>query len=294
MKYSIQQFREEYSNEEVCLDKVFKLRYDNLSECPHCNETVTFRRVSTRRCYQCPKCYHQLFPCAGTIFEKSRTPLMYWFYAMFLFSASKNGLSASELERQLGVTYKTAFRMLRQIRILLSNKDIFAFDEITETDETYIGGKQKNKHKDKRVANTQGRSAIDKTPVFGMLKRGGKVKAFVVPDTSSFSLKPIIYKYVKQGSTIFTDEWKAYKGLSKFYNHSFVEHGKKNYAKEGGVTTNGIENFWSILKRTLHGSYVSVSPKYLQLYVNEVCFRFNSRFADKPTFDVLLNYLSVV
>jgi transposase-like protein len=266
MKYTINQFRKEFPTEEACLDKVFKLNYSDLKTCPKCNEETSFRRITTRRCYQCTKCYHQIYPCANTIFEKSRTPLMYWFYAMFLFTTSINGLSACELERHLGVTYKTAWRMLKHIRILLNDQNniVTKTTNTVELDETYIGGKNKNRHSNKKFKHSQGRSIGDKTPVFGILERGKGMKAFVVDNTQGSTLKPIIYKHIETGSIVMTDEWVAYKGLNKFYNHSFVEHGKRVYVN-GDCTTNRAENFWSNLKRTLGGSYISVSKKYLQL-----------------------------
>lgn len=188
-KYTIKQFREEYPDEKACLDKVFKLIYADLKTCPKCNCVVSYRRISTRRSYQCPKCYNQLYPTKGTIFEKSTTPLTYWFYAMFLFTISKNGLSAMELMRQIGVTYKTAWRMLRQIRTLIK-ADNSLMEDIVSADECFIGGKNKNRHWDKKVKNSQGRSFKDKTPVMGMLSNG-KVRAFVVKDTKSESLHPV-------------------------------------------------------------------------------------------------------
>jgi len=216
---------------------------------------------------------------------------MYWFYAMFLFTASKNGISACELQRQLEVTYKTAWRMLKHIRILLSydTQDLFTTDSIIECDETFVGGKNKNRHRDKKVAQSQGRSFKDKVPVLGMLERGGQVKAIVVPNTSSKSIKPHIYNNIPVGATIMSDEWYAYRGLTRNYNHTIVDHSKKCYV-DGETSTNGIENFWSVLKRTFNGSYIHISKKYLQLYVDECVFRFNHK-KDKDIFNSLLNCL---
>lgn len=270
-KYTIKQFREDYPTEEICLDKVFKLVYKDLIICPKCNCSVTYKRVSTRRCYQCPKCYNQLYPTAGTIFEKSTTPLMYWFYAIFLFTASKNGLSAMELQRQIGVTYKTAFRMLKQIRSMIKE------------DSSVMSGI-------KRVAHSQGRSYKDKVPVFGILQRGGKVRAFTVDNVKSETLRPMIYSNIQKGSSIMTDEWTSYSGLSKHYNHEIVYHGRGQYVN-GNCYTNGLENFWSIVKRTINGSYIHVSGKYMQYYINECVFRFNNR-DNKQIFNQLVSCLS--
>jgi len=283
-KYTIKDFREEFPDDDTCLDKLFILNHAG-NPCPGCTSINTYKRVTGRKCYQCSKCSHQLYPMKGTIYEKSTTPLTYWFYAIFLFVKSKNGLSAMELQRQLGVTYKTAYRMLKHIRISLV-QDSIPFEGIIECDETFVGGKNKNRHADKKVKNSQGRSFKDKTPVLGMLERYGKVKAFVVPDTSATSIKPLLYDHIEQGSEVFTDEWGAYTGL-KGYKHEVIYHAVGEYVN-GRCTTNGIENFWSHLKRTIHGSYVHVTQKYLQLYVNEVVFRFNNR--DNPAIfhDLLL------
>lgn len=290
--YTIKQFRLDFPDENACLDKVFSLTYPKLEACPKCGESSKFRRVPTRRCYQCPKCYHQLYPCAHTIFDKSRTPLSYWFYAMFLFTASKNGISACELQRQLGVTYKTAWRMLKHIRILLANDDhdLFTTDSIIECDETFVGGKNKNRHKDKKFKYSQGRSFKDKVPVLGMLERGGQVKAVVLSDTSSKSIKPHLYNNIPVGTKVMSDEWSAYTGIGRYYDHTIVDHSKKVYVN-GDTTTNGIENFWSVLKRTFNGSYIHISKKYMQLYVDECVFRFNHR-KDDAIFLSLLNCLS--
>jgi transposase len=290
--YSIKQFRLDYPDEQACLDKVFQLTYKDLNICPKCSETTKFRRIPTRRCYQCTKCYHQIYPCASTIFDKSRTPLMYWFYAMFLFTASKNGISACELQRQIGVTYKTAWRILKHIRILLSNdsQDLFTNTSIIEVDETFVGGKNKNRHTDKKVAQSQGRSFKDKVPVLGMLERGGQVKSVVIDNTSSKQVKPHLYNNIPGGAIVMSDEWHAYKGLGSYYNHSIVDHSKKCYVN-GETSTNGIENFWSVLKRTFNGSYIHISKKYLQLYVDECVFRFNHK-KDVLIFNSLLNCLS--
>jgi transposase-like protein len=204
---------------------------------------------------------------------------------MYLFSQSKNGVSAKEIERQLGVTYKTAFRMLHKIRSLLT-ADSALLNGIIELDETFVGGKNKNRHKDKKVKGCQGRSFKDKTPVFGMLQRDGDVKAFVVPNTNTESLIPHAFNHIEKGATVYTDEWYAYGKLSERYTHAEIDHSKGEYA-DGDITTNRVENFWSNVKRTLSGTHITVSPKYLQNYVNEVAFKFNNR-TNKNVFNTLL------
>lgn len=290
--YSITQFRKDYPDDSACLDKIFELRYSEPKVCPKCSKETTFKRVTTRQCYQCTKCSHQIYPCAGTPFEKSRTPLLIWFYTMFLFTASKNGISAYEVQRQTGVTYKTAWRMLRQIRILLADTSETKFSGIIEIDETFVGGKNINRHRDKKVKHSQGRSFKDKTPVLGILDRENKtVKCFVIPDTKRATIQPIIRQYIEEGSTLMTDEWSAYQGLNTDYDHNYVDHSKGIYAI-GDNSSNGIENFWSVFKRTIKGSYIHVSRKYMQSYANESAFRYNYRNKNESIFSCLLNLVS--
>lgn len=259
--YNIQQLKVDFPDDGACLFHIFKIRYGNLTECPKCNQDSTFNRVSTRKCFQCSKCYFQIYPCSGTIFEKTRVPLTEWFYVIYLFTVSKNGISAYEVQRQIGGAYKRCLRMLRQIRILLSKDNPNFFDGTVELDETFVGGKNINRHRDKKVANSQGRSFKDKTPVFGIFERETKkVQSFVISNTSPSEIKPIIYNHISDSAHIMTDEWIAYEGLSQHYNHDFVNHRAKQYAN-GDVTTNRIENFWSVFKRTIKGSYIQVSPK---------------------------------
>lgn len=289
--YTIVQFRKDYQNDSDCLDKIFKIRFGDLSICPVCNKESSFKRVIDRQCYQCSKCANQIYPCAGTPFEKTRTSLLTWFYVIYLFTASKNGISAYEVQRQIGGSYKTAWRMLKQIRILLTDQDDNKFSGIIELDETFVGGKNKNRHKDKKVKNSQGRSFKDKTPILGMVDRIMKqVKCFVIPDTKRETIQPFIKQYIYKGSTLMTDEWTAYRGLNREYDHQFVDHSKGIYSIDD-VTSNRVENLWSVLKRTLKGSYIQVSKHYLQLYANEVVFRQNNRNSKEPIFDCLLNCL---
>lgn len=287
-KYTINHFRGDFPDENACLNRLFSIRYGHLKSCPCCCKPTKFVRIKTRRCFKCVKCRHQLFPCAGTIFEKSTTPLLTWFFAIFIFTASKNGISACELQRQVGVTYKTAWRILMQFRRLLKQDDGL-LSGIIEADETFVGGKNKNRHRDKKVANSQGRSFKDKTPVLGLIERGGRAFAQVIPDTKAISILPIIFSKVEKGSKIYSDEWDAYLGVTKHYEHQFVYHSRKEYAN-GDCTTNRIENFWSIFKRTINGSYIHVSRKYMQLYVNEVVFRYNNRNKSN-VFSSFLSYL---
>lgn len=224
----------------------------------------------------------------GTIFEGSKVELRKWFVAIYEITTSNKGISSIKLADDIGVTQKTAWYMSQRIReafnIALEEK----LDGEVELDETFVGGKNKNRHKNKRVKNSQGRSFKDKVPVMGMLQRGGKVICEVVRNTSYKSLTVPILRNVKRTATLYSDEWQGYKTVHKLYKHYIVDHGHGQYVN-GNAYTNNIEGFWSILKRGLTGIYNHTSKKHLQRYVNEFCFRYNYRGMDgKDRFNCLL------
>lgn len=278
MRYTKKQFEAEYPDDDACLEAVFQERFGDLKYCPRCAAETKFYRVKKRQCYACMHCSYQLFPLADTIFRKTTTPLKDWFYAIYLFSVSKNGVSAKELERHLGVTYKTAWRMCREVRKLMAEeaKDKLGGNgEVVEMDETYIGGRHTKK---------QGYSK--KEAVFGAVERNGFARAKHVRSTGTRVLIPEVVATVSTNAKVHTDEWTPYKNLPKLgYSHTTVNHSKLEYVR-GTAYTNTIEGFWSQLKRSLDGTYHAVSPKYLQLYVDEFTFRYN--FRDVAVCPVLL------
>lgn len=218
----------------------------------------------------------------GTVFASTKLPLRTWVFAIFLFIAHKRGVSSCQLARDLGVTQKTAWNMLHKIRSFMKSLNHQPISGDTEIDEAFVGGKNKNRHKDKKVEKCQGRSYKDKVPVFGMLQRNGHVVAMVVPDTKASTLEPLIHRYIGKNSNVFTDGWE-YKGLDKDYRQFSVDHSRSFYGEtivsgEGEiiyVNTNGIENVWSHFKRMIFGTYYKVSKKHMQRYVDEFVFRFN-------------------
>jgi transposase-like protein len=215
----------------------------------------------------------------GTIFENTKIPLQKWFLAMYFAINDKKGVSSCQLAKNIGVTQKSAWFMLHRIREMLREKAPHLLSGEVETDETYIGGKEGWKHNDKRYRKTHGRSTQAKTPVYGIVERGTGHTIFqVVEDSKQETIQPILRSSVKPGSTIHSDEWVAYQGLSPMYRHEIVKHRVKEYVR-GSVHTNTIENRWSHLKRTLTGTYHQVSRKHLNRYAQECAFRLNTRDA---------------
>jgi len=267
MKYTIKNLKNDFPNDEACLDFIFKNRWPKGLTCPNCG-SKDFYHIKGRKSYAC-KCGYQVSPTEGTIFHKSSTPLTLWFHAIFLMSQSKNGVAAKELERQLGVTYKCAWRLAKQIRLLMSEDNGPLGDkEIVELDETYVGGKAKGK---------RGRGAAKKTPVFGAVERNGKLKTKVVLNVRKLTLMPLIKDMVIDDSVIVTDESNSYNDVKKLgHLHESINHSKGQYV-DGDVHTNTIEGFWSQFKRSVHGTYHSVSRKHLQLYLDEFSFRYSHR-----------------
>lgn len=270
MRYTFADFKKEYPNDNACLEAVFQNRYGNLDTCPKCGVVGTkFYRVKKRQCYACMHCGYQLFPLANTIFRKTRTSLWNWFYAIYLFSVAKNGVSAKELERHLGVTYKTAWRMAKQIRKLMADGTDKLGGEV-EVDETHVGGKSVN-------SRTKKRTMSDKEVVFGMVEREGRVKTRHVKSSGARVLLPEIARSIETLAHIYSDEFPSYKGLMKRgWSHRSVNHQRGEYSVDG-AHTNTIEGYWSQLKRSVAGTYHVVSPKYLQSYLDEFAFRYNYR-----------------
>ncbi len=264
--FTIKQFNEQYPTDDACLDAIFKNRYGTLRRCPDCTKRTKFYRVKHRKCYACQLCGYQLHPLADTIFHKSETPLKNWFYAIFLFANSKNGVAAKELERQLGVTYKTAWRIAKQIRTLFGAPPR-KLSQTVEVDDTYIGSPKPGKH---------GRGAAGKSIVLGAVQRHGQVTATVVKNLKVNTIRPFLEAHIRAGSSLMTDELQVYWRSQQGYAHQTIRHGEGTYV-HGNVHTNTIEGFWSQLKRSLSGTYHAVSPKYLQSYVNEFAYRYSKR-----------------
>jgi transposase-like protein len=289
-RFTINEFRTLYPDNDACLDKLFQLRYRNLI-CPKCESDKPFTKVKDRRAYQCPSCSFQIYPTRGTVFEKSTTPLTHWFYAIFLQTTTRNGVAAKELERQLNVCYKTALRMAHQIKILMSKPISLPFTGVIQADETFIGGLNKNRHADKKIPNSQGRSVKDKIPVLGMMNMSGKIIAKVITDTSRISITPILRENMKKDACVLvTDEWWAYREIGEEMPHVVINHTIGEYVS-GAFHTNTIEGFWSQLKRTIKGTHIHVSRKHLQKYVDEVAFRYMNKDKQDTMFETILSHV---
>jgi transposase len=264
MRYTLKDFKTEYPDDDACLQAVLDNRYG--TTCPKCGVIDTkFYKITGRKAFACLNCRKHIYPLADTIFRKSETSLWNWFYAIYQFSVSKNGVSAKELERSLGVTYKTAWRMCVQIRKLMEQDGDMLSGEV-EIDETYIGGTR-------RLASKY----TNKSIVFGAVERNGRASAKHVMSTGVRVLVPEIEKHIAQGSSIHSDEHGSYRSLKKRgYTHTTVNHSKLEYVR-GTAYTNTIEGFWSQLKRSVDGTYHAVSPKYLQSYIDQFVFMYNFR-----------------
>lgn len=262
-----------FADLDICTDFVAQLRWPDGPVCERCGG-MEHSYLTTRRLWKCKGCKRQFSVKVGTIFEDSPLGLDKWLPAVWLTANSKNGISSHELARALGITQKSAWFVLHRIRLAMQTGSFDKIDGIAEIDETFIGGKARNMHKDVRERKIHSRGGNDKTIVVGALERGGTVRATVVPDRSRRTLHPFIEENVERGAAIFTDEHQGYTGLEG-YNHQTVDHAA--YYVSGQVHSNGIENFWSLLKRGLHGTYVSVQPYHLFRYLDERVFTFNTR-----------------
>jgi transposase len=292
---SLMEFMREYPDDAACLDWLWRARLSPDGEhahCPECKTERRFHRVKGRPAYDCDRCGHHLHPTAGTIFHKSSTSLHLWFYAMWLMTSTRCGISAKQLERELGVTYKTAWRMFNLIRNRLMSQDGEApLSGAVEADETFIGGKPRESDRRRRKAmgwNAQTDYWERKAIVFGAVERGGRIRAEVVPNSRASVIRPKAREFILPGSMIYTDEYHAYEKLGRTgYTHRRINHHAKVYV-DGDVHTQTIDGFYGLLKNGLRGVYHAVSHKWLQGYVNEYAWRYNRRDEPQAMFHALL------
>jgi transposase len=292
MKYekphSIAAFHKRFPDDAACLDHLMRTRYGERLTCFKCGKDARYYRVKTRRSYECEFCAYQVYPMAGTPFEQTRTDLKSWFFVMFLFCASRNGVAAKEVQRQLGVTYKTAWRMCRLIREYMGHVDGDApvggstpDRGAVEVDKAFIGGKDAQGFDDKAI-------------VLGMAERGGEIITRVVPTKAVNDVVPHIVKHVLPGSRVMSDTGHSFRDLKREgFRHEMVNHKAGEWAR-GDVHTNTIEAFWANFKRGVKGTYVHVSQKYLQTYLREFEYRHNLRRQPALMFEILVSAFSRV
>jgi len=282
-------FERDFPDDAACLDWLVGHLYPDGIFCPKCEKVTKHHRVKTRTCYACQFCGHQEYPMRGTIFEDSATSLKLWFHAFFLMAQTRCGISAKQIEREIGVTYKTAWRMANQIRSLLvdDEDEEFPLAGTVEIDEAYWGGKDKWRHRDRK----QGRGG--KTPILGMAQRPepglpGRIIARVIPDGHEDTILPHVTKKILPRSTVYTDEGRSLQNIGALgYRHGRVNHVQGIYVR-GDVHANTIEGFWSLVRRGIGGVFHAVSTKHLQSYLDEYAFRYNNREDERGMFGAFL------
>ena len=289
-RYTKKQFDAQFPDDAACLEWLKNRLYPDGIYCKKCEEVTKHYRLTSSPSYSCEHCGNHVHPTADTIFHKSPTPLTTWFYAMYLMSATRCGISAKQIERETGVTYKTAWRMFKQIRSMLSPEKsgpIGGFNRRVEMDESYFG--PKNVHGGKR-----GRPSAEnptKVAVVGMVQRKGEVRAFVAADTKADTLRGFIKEHVLPKSVVFTDDYRSYNGLgARGYTHRRINHSEGIYVV-GDTHTQTIDGFWMLVKTGLRGVYHHVGKHYLQTYLDEYSFRYNHRFDTQPMFTTFMHQI---
>jgi transposase-like protein len=284
--YSLMEFMREFPDDAACLDFLWRKRFapdGHTADCPKCKRSRRFHRVKSRPSYSCDSCGHHIHPTAGTIFHRSPTSLQLWFYAMYLMTSTRCAVSAKHLERELGVTYKVAWRMANRIRnYLMTQDDDEPLSGDVEADESYFGGRRRGTRRGRPGPESH------KVPVFAMIERKGRVKAVTVENARRVTLLPIVLEKVLPASTVYTDELSSYDTLRRFgYRHERIPHAEAIYVS-GNVHTNTVEGFFGNVKNGIRGNYHSVSRKWLQGYLNEFVWRYNHRHDRRPMFQTLL------
>jgi transposase-like protein len=280
--YTLKDFQRQYPDDATCLEWLRNSLYPEGIYCEKCEATTKHHRVKSRPSYSCDHCGHHVHPTAGTIFHKSPTALTTWFYAIYLMAQTRCGISAKQIQRETGVTYKTAWRMFKQIRSMLDEQESGQLGGKggVEMDETYYGGRRKGNAGRPMVGDRKG-----KTTVVGIAERKGRVRAMVAADVKADTLVGIVREHVMPKSLVFTDEFASYDGLAvRGYKHHRINHSEKVYVTGDNIHTNTIEGFWSLIKRGISGVYHNVGRHYLQSYLNEYSFRYNRRFDEQPMF----------
>ena len=293
LRYTVENFHSRFPNDDACLERIKEQRLPGgVAVCHKCEKPRKHYRVRGRTAYACETCGNHIFPLAGTIFEKTSTSLRLWFYAMYLMGSTRCGISAKQIQRETGVTYKCAWRMFHQIRKLMGEELRLGGPQSggVEVDEMYHGGRRKGEA-GRMLAGNKGKN----TRVIGVVERKGRIKAQVAPDLTMNVANTLVKEYVLPETMVYTDESVIYGAVRHLegmgYEHKRINHSQKVYVA-GDVHTNTIEGFWSLVKRGIGGVYHSVSAKYLQSYLDEYSFRYNRRDSGNLIFAAMLERAS--
>jgi transposase len=278
-------FLELFPDNDACLEYLKGKFYGNGTECPKCERPSKFHRITGRSAYSCQFCGHHVYPTAGTIFHKSTVSLQLWFFAIYLMSSTRCGISAKQLEREIGVTYKTAHRMFKQIRTLLSDEAYGPLSGDVEADESEFGGKPRAHEKRNRRGYLRRKY---RPTIFAAVERGGRVRPTVIPNRQLRTLTRAVLTHVLPSSMLFTDEWAGYEPVGERYRgHKRIKHKAKVYV-DGDTHTQTVEGFFGLFKNGVRGVYHSISSDYLQNYLDEYAFRYNRRGSSTPMFWAML------
>jgi transposase-like protein len=274
---NLSKFLDYFKEEGTCRQYLEEMRWDGKVKCPHCNCDHKIYRTKIGFTCGSPECGKKFTVTVGTVMENTKLTIHDWFIAIYLLTSQKSGISSYQLAHHLGITQKTAWHLAHRIRQAFKERFFEKWEGIIQSDETFVGGKNKNRHRDKKVEKSQGRSFKDKTPVLGLILTSAEhtqVRMFVIPSTEASVIQPILEDNIQAGSILMTDEWKAYNGAHKVFQHSKVDHSRKEYVN-GSITTNAIENQWSHFKRRIIGVYYHLTRKHLQRYCDEFTYRNN-------------------
>lgn len=274
-KYGIRELHRDFPTNKACLEFIFDSRHERRCSC---GGVYSLRKG--RKKFRCGRCRFEIAPAKGTIFEKSSTPLLLWFHALLLFSNAKSGLSAKQLERHLAVTYKCAWRILREVRLSLI-QGFTMLEGMVEADSVYLGGKRKGwKHRSEAI--------LSKPVAFAAIERGGNIKAKTVAGTGGVPTWEFVTESVRTGSRLFTDKHRSFDRMKALYRLKNVNHSSQEYVR-GNVHVNTVESFWSHVKRSVAGTHKRVSTQHLQSYLDAFAFHYNNRYSDKERFLSLLD-----